>query len=308
MSYEIEYNRVFLKSQEGITPCVLMGSNNCYEPRYTSSRRGWRRDRSWGIFQNMIGVTEDDLLATVTPWLGGYQEHWKKNGKWVDDAGLIRWVKSGVRNATYLEPLLETNHMNSIRCNAYTWNPHDGRHDLLNRSCSTTSELDTWIQEVRKLTEEQKAKGVKVYPAIEWLPEDIRLPRKSTPGKVIIKEKGRYLSGYTPNSTSWTRNITDAIVIPYDEAEKLLRKTLLFGRARMVDAARKEAPNNVVLRFANGSRAGCYIIRRTRSRIYMTRKVEEATHYADEKAARAAMEKIQPVCIDCGELEVAILG
>ena len=28
---------------------------------------------------------------------------------------------------------------------------------------------------MRKLTEEQKAKGVKVYPAIEWLPEDIRL-------------------------------------------------------------------------------------------------------------------------------------
>ena len=31
MSYEIIYNSVFLKSSAGITPCILSGSNNCYD-------------------------------------------------------------------------------------------------------------------------------------------------------------------------------------------------------------------------------------------------------------------------------------
>lgn len=31
MSYTILYNTMFLRSGEGITPCVLSGSNNCYD-------------------------------------------------------------------------------------------------------------------------------------------------------------------------------------------------------------------------------------------------------------------------------------
>lgn len=26
-----------------------------------------------------------------------YQEHWKANNKWVDDAGLMRWMKSKIK-------------------------------------------------------------------------------------------------------------------------------------------------------------------------------------------------------------------
>ena len=65
MSYTILYNTIFLRSGEGITPCVLIGSNNCYD---ASNRR---RDRSWSIFLNQPGTTEKTLLTAIEPWLGG---------------------------------------------------------------------------------------------------------------------------------------------------------------------------------------------------------------------------------------------
>jgi len=46
MSYEIIYNRAFIKVDDNKVICVLkMGSNNCYEPTYNSNKM--RRARSW---------------------------------------------------------------------------------------------------------------------------------------------------------------------------------------------------------------------------------------------------------------------
>lgn len=304
MSYSIEYNRVFLKSGEGITPCVLSGSSNCHEQ--TSSGR-WRRDRSWGIFHNMIGVTEADMLESVKPWLGGYQEHWKKGGKWVDDAGLIRWVKSGVRGAVSLEALLETNRMSYVNCRVCTWTPGMYTQDIFSARCSTTEELDAWIREARDVIRKQKETGKDVYPVISELPEDLRRPRANTPSLAIVKKGNSYLVSHTDKETRWCRNAEEAEVIPWEEAEALLRHSVLFRGARLVDVARKKEPNNAVIRFKTGPYAGSYIRSRSRTRIHMSHGVEGAAHYANEKVATVAMRKIQTVVTRYGELEVVIL-
>lgn len=303
MSYTIEYNRIFLKSGEGITPCVLDGSSNCYEPSYNGRMR---RDRSWGCFLNMIGVTEEAILKAVQPWLGGYQEHWMKNGKWVDDAGLIRWVRSGVQRAVTLEPLLEANQMAYVCCRVYTWTPETYTKDILSVNCRTTAELDAWIRQAKKVIQDRKAAGETAYPVISDLPENLRKPRVNTPDKAIVKKKGSYLVSHTDQETRWSRNAAEAEAIPWEDAEILLRQNLLLRKARLVDAARKEAPNNAVIQFKTGYRAGTYIARRSRSRIFTTSDVTSAIHYANEKAATDAMRKLQPAVEKIGELEVVI--
>ena len=81
MSYEIMYNWQFLRSAEGLTPVVLMGSSNVTEASWSrANRRTERRARDWFCLFNMLGVTDDEFLAQIKSMTGGeYQEHWKQN-------------------------------------------------------------------------------------------------------------------------------------------------------------------------------------------------------------------------------------
>jgi len=300
----IEYNRVFLKSGEGITPCILSGSNNCYE---TSFNGHMRRERSWSCFQNMIGVSEETILETVKTWMGGYQEHWMKNGKWVDDAGLIRWVKTGIRSAVSLESLLSANRMPYARFIVYTCTPEVYAKEILSAKCHTTAELDTWIREAKEVIQKRREAGRTAFPGLSGLPENLRKPRVNTPTTAIVKKRNRYLVSHTDCQTCWSQNITKAETILWEEAEGLLVQNAQLHGARLVDAARKSAPNNAVIRFKTGLYAGRYISGRSRSRIYLSGSSDGATRYADEKAANAAVKKLQPAVVKYGELEVKII-
>ena len=58
MSYSIEYNRQFIKTENGYTPCWLVGDNNVTE----GFGRNERRVRNWSVFMNLLDVTEDELV------------------------------------------------------------------------------------------------------------------------------------------------------------------------------------------------------------------------------------------------------
>jgi hypothetical protein len=83
MSYEIVYNRQFLKIDGKIIPLALYGSNNCTE--YHNGRE--RREREWySMYFNagnqIIAVTEEEILNTIQSYTGGkYQQHFMKNSK-----------------------------------------------------------------------------------------------------------------------------------------------------------------------------------------------------------------------------------
>lgn len=111
MSYEIVYNRQFLKIDDKIIPLVLHGSNNCYESMWNGR---YRRERNWSsIYFNqkntMISRTEKEIIKYIDSICGGtYQEHFIRNGKWVDDIGLIRFFKNGIKVAKTIEEMQET--------------------------------------------------------------------------------------------------------------------------------------------------------------------------------------------------------
>lgn len=110
MSYEIVYNKQFLKIDGKIIPLALHGSNNCYEPLANGRQR---RERNWNPIyigdNRQIALTETDLMKMAESLCDGgkYQDHFMQNGKWVDDKGLIRFFQNGIKNAKTIEELKE---------------------------------------------------------------------------------------------------------------------------------------------------------------------------------------------------------
>lgn len=110
MSYEIVYNKQFLKIDGKIIPLTLCGSSNCYESLLNGRQR---REREWNAIyieksNNSIAATEAEIMKEIESYCGGeYREHFMQNGKWVDDKGLIRFFQNGIKNAKTIEELKE---------------------------------------------------------------------------------------------------------------------------------------------------------------------------------------------------------
>lgn len=111
MSYEIVYNKQFLKIDEKIIPLTLCGSSNVYEPIPNGRQR---REREWNAIyicgsNKLIAATEMEIMKEIESCCDGgeYQEHFVQYGKWVDDKGLIRFFQNGIKNAKTIEELKE---------------------------------------------------------------------------------------------------------------------------------------------------------------------------------------------------------
>lgn len=113
MGYEIVYEKAFVKTDDDrIIPLVLSGSNNCYSTEWAANGRMYeKRERSWHALytngRNMnIAHAKNDLLRIFEKTLNGkHQEHFMRRGDWVDDEMLMRFVKSGIKNARTIEEL-----------------------------------------------------------------------------------------------------------------------------------------------------------------------------------------------------------
>lgn len=127
MSYEIVYNRQFLKIDDKIIPLVLHGSNNSYETTMSGKDR---RARDWDAMylscNKMIAVTEDKLMELIEDYCGGtYQEHFMRNSKWVDDKGLIRFFQNGIKNAKTIEDMNEEYYFSGLQGYFSIWKHMD---------------------------------------------------------------------------------------------------------------------------------------------------------------------------------------
>jgi len=89
-----------------VIPLVLIGSNNVTETRTTGRER---RAREWTPYWQKPGVIEMDPAAIINKVLSAlpseYQQHFKYHSKWIDDDGLLRFFRSGIKEALTLEEL-----------------------------------------------------------------------------------------------------------------------------------------------------------------------------------------------------------
>lgn len=310
MSYTIEYNRQFIRSKSGITPVWLCGDSNVWE----GPQQHMRRCRSWSCFGNLLGASESELMEFAKSLTGGqFQVHWKKNGKYLDDAALLRWMGNGIKTAAALEDILAINYMRHINCHLSVWGEGLKNTRELEKYCGTTAELDEWIVDAKARIAELRAEGrTSVYPIIDFGREDIKHPmqQKRLPGRIILKKRGKYL-GYGDDGylNTFYTDIRKAAVFTKEKWEEMQKDPHVDSwvkQAIPVDAAIKEFPYDAVIRFKDGPREGKFVSKRTPKRLGIAYSIDSAKHYPNKKAAERAMAKMQFPFRHCGTMEVVL--
>lgn len=145
MSYEIVYNRQFLRVDDKVIPLALHGSNNCYEMTYNGRER---RERYWSPLycdSNRLPIfSEDELMEYVQSLCNGSTEHFVHNGRWVDDAGLLKFFRNGIKNAKTIEELQDEYYFSHLSVYLSVWNR--GNNTVEGRSCvRSTKELKKFL-------------------------------------------------------------------------------------------------------------------------------------------------------------------
>ncbi len=274
MSYTIEYQTVFLRSANGITPCVLFGSNNVYE----TDRR---RSRSWYVFNKLVGVSAEELEAALAEMFGS-SEHWMRNGKWVDDKGLVSWFKHHMKNAQTVEQVLGANrHMGTIRCYA-----SDANVPGLDRRVRTTKELDAWIAEYRDA-------GSPGFPRVDFGQETIKRSKTTEENEeeeVFLKYRGKYCHSIDEVGSSWNVDPQKAQRFTRKEAELIISTSNnpWLNSANIVSAISVLNKKEAVVKLKDGS----YVYKLTSARLFHTMSTDSAKKYSSLSAAKSAAELI----------------
>lgn len=187
MSYEIVYNRQFLRVDDKVIPLALHGSNNCYEMTYNGRER---RERYWSPLycdSNRLPIfSEDELMEYAQSLCNGSTEHFVRNGKWIDDTRLIRFFRNGIKNAKTIEELKEEYYFHHLSGYLSVWNGGnntvEGRSDIY-----STEELKTFLS----YAEDRINKRVdteEIFVGLVYNPEKFE-PREVKPRRA--KEKKR---------------------------------------------------------------------------------------------------------------------
>ena len=152
MSYDIAYNRQFIKTSRGVIPLVLIGSNNVTETRTTGHER---RAREWAPYWQKRGAIEWAPAALMNKVAYGlpseYNQHFKYHGRWVDDAGLLRFFQHGIKDALTLEELKDRAAFpSSVSLCGYVslWDksPTSFHHQIkVHEWMDTTEQLEIWL-------------------------------------------------------------------------------------------------------------------------------------------------------------------
>lgn len=230
MSYTICYDRRFIRSGLGITPLWLAGSNNCTFVRYDSRGRRYEvRERDWAPMFGAAGVSEEALMREANTFVPStYGEHFRRDGKWVDDAAFLHFVENGIKNAITIEEFLKAIGVKSMDCYVSIWGKStpekgymDANHSELKACVSTTQELDEWIKKARQ-RKDAAAKDESVFLCFDpHSREPVRIGRVTQVEGPVIVRYGRncYISKATADSVSFTGDPNEAAMFAsVDEA------------------------------------------------------------------------------------------
>jgi hypothetical protein len=166
MSYEILYNKQFIKTIEGkFIPIILNGSNNCYSVSWSGRER---RERNWSIC-NMpqwcnykMDFTAEELLKEQDRWLDN-NEMFMYNNKWMTGKQWISFVKKAIKEAKTIE---ELNSYEKPTVLFSIWENLDNRIEN-KKVINNSQDLQIFIEEYNNRVE-HRIESEKVYPCINF--------------------------------------------------------------------------------------------------------------------------------------------
>lgn len=208
MSYEIIYNKQFLKTKEGkIIPLVLMGSNNVTEMTWKGTER---RARDWNVC-NMphwcnykIDFTPEELLKETEQWLD-HEEMFKSNGRWINGKQWYNIVKRAIKNAKTIEELKPYERPRGYLSIWKGWD-NTGTKSMI---IETSDDLEKFIEFYYNRLENRE-ENEKIYPKIIFNVERFEHQRRKPSNKpkeqlkefYVVKINKDYLSAYVSQLTA----------------------------------------------------------------------------------------------------------
>ena len=281
MSHEIEYKRFCIRTPAGFTPIWLHGSNNCTESMYcVDGRYHERLERHWSFWCEQVCVSPEELLAYAETFRGSaYGEHWKRAGKWIDDEGVVQWVKSAMKNAVPLEDFLRINRKSSIHLFIRYWDENDRQNEMHSCWAHTAKEFDQWATEAKKIKADEKSKGHDAFLCVSLgsREEIIVPPQREGPEKVVIKSFDRYVSEMADKQYAMSKKPEEAKIFERQEALEILftHWSEEIRLAKLVDAKGEKHEKKAAIRVKNVG----YLCERYRKRITVCSKLEDAKKY-----------------------------
>jgi len=304
MSYEILYDRRFIKTEHGIVPMILSGSNNCYEIRYKNNGQKYEvRERHWWVYQPQtlpINTTEEAHLKAWEEVFANTPEDselFKRNGSWLTVGAHRRWFLNGCKDARLLEEYLACNPGVTFYCSLrlYQDKTKFGYDSDLGRYIKTSNELEAWLKtaKTRELEyREAHGDGCEVWTYMEFSSEK---PLKTAPissGAVVVKSGNAFVKRYmTGHSLTFSENPSDAVIFPSVEDARAAIG-FCWRHIRFVKASTALAARDFVLRIGRGPYTGNYVSIRRRGQLLTTCNVEKASRYKTSPEAARAAQKI----------------
>lgn len=302
MGYEIIYDRTFIRTNRGIIPMILHGSNNV-----TEMIRGKEvLQRYWSCYNDaLVEFPEEKLHQSLKELFGDTLENdrcelFKWHSKWLHGNQLESWFQAGVRNAATVEEIQAENYGASIGLQVMRVKPRE--FDSVLRSFPlpcTTEELEQSLDEALALVDEEKKEGRNAYLHLFFLGrEPLRKPKHSKINEpCLIKCKYGYFGKYDGQySVTYFADPQKAHVFANEEeAIQVIGKWFHQRRMpyRIVKASSVLKEKPFVLFLENGPYGGYFIQKRTSRRIYFTKDAKQAWRFESTNRANQAVEKIR---------------
>lgn len=306
MSYEIVYDRQFIKTRRGIIPCFLYGSNNCYEITYKGREV---RERNWSNWSNdIIDVSAERIIEFFKTWTGGtYQEHFMMNGKWFDDNALMRWVNNGLKSALTIEDIGYT-----AKCTLSIYDRTkecDDKDYFTHKSqdVKTTEELESWV-DMAKERLAQHADNERVYITVGFYGrEPLRLHKQNIKGNVIVKYHNQYIEFVDDDGSGFraTSDISNALVFKSVEDAKAKIKYLAHYKMRFMKATNKEIVKSYRIFVKSKTHYnGYYVYKVTRGGLRGTVEAKNGMGFVSEKAAQKYIDNLKRKFLSITEYQI----
>lgn len=197
MSYEIMYDKKFIKVSNGIIPLVLTGSNNCW----SGNKRARDWSLAWDFFKDVI-YSENEIKNLMSDKLPDNLDYISISGKSSKQL-VINYYNNGIKNALSLEDTLKM-YMTSFRGVIQVYDekiePYYNRYqNVKDIYIKTTEELENFIKEYKTIKESETKP---VYLTLAFTSDDklklryqFRKPKNTNPKEKIrnfVVKESRY--------------------------------------------------------------------------------------------------------------------
>lgn len=295
MSWEIVYGKQFIRTNKGIIPLMLNGSNNCWQ--------GGKRERNWNVmfsrFYDKYIYTEQEIMNIIDYMCknADYEEWFKTSysGSFLNNEELKKFYKNAIKKALTVEEIMKYSYATLMVsfCDLSEHSPVVSMQEYI----KTTEQLENWIKNALEKRVDKSSQFLNIRFGGDEAPkikkDQLSRDFKDT-DKVFIKSKSRYIIEASEKSIETIKDKEEARIFTYKEAKELfsLPEMKHWGLKIVKYSPIKE--KNYILQFRNEEkRIGGYVVRKLKYGFNYSHRLDDKLNkkFSSEKEANEYIQK-----------------